>query len=90
MKEEKKATRQSYGEALLELGKKNKEIVVFDADGLFPPLFFFPIFPISYLSKLDTKTLESSLKVVTISFSNFESISATSYPSLCPPKSFRL
>ena len=28
----KKATRQSYGEALLELGKKNKNIVVFDAD----------------------------------------------------------
>ena len=32
MKEEKKATRQSYGEALLELGKKNKDIVVLDAD----------------------------------------------------------
>ncbi len=32
MKEEKKATRQSYGEALLELGKKNQDIVVFDAD----------------------------------------------------------
>lgn len=29
---EKKATRQSYGEALLELGKKNNKIVVFDAD----------------------------------------------------------
>ena len=28
----KKATRQSYGEALLEMGKKNKNIVVFDAD----------------------------------------------------------
>lgn len=28
----KKATRQSYGEALLELGKENKNIVVFDAD----------------------------------------------------------
>lgn len=28
----KKATRQSYGEALLELGKENKEIVVLDAD----------------------------------------------------------
>ena len=28
----KKATRQSYGEALLELGKKNKNVVVFDAD----------------------------------------------------------
>lgn len=28
----KKATRQSYGEALLELGKENKQIVVFDAD----------------------------------------------------------
>ncbi len=32
MKEEKKATRQSYGEALLELGKDNKDIVVLDAD----------------------------------------------------------
>lgn len=32
MEEEKKATRQSYGEALLELGRKNKDIVVFDAD----------------------------------------------------------
>ena len=32
MKEEKKATRQSYGEALLELGKKNKNVVVLDAD----------------------------------------------------------
>lgn len=30
--EEKKATRQSYGEALLELGKINKQIVVLDAD----------------------------------------------------------
>ncbi len=28
----KKATRQSYGEALLELGKENEQIVVFDAD----------------------------------------------------------
>ena len=28
----KKATRQSYGEALLELGKENENIVVFDAD----------------------------------------------------------
>ncbi len=28
----KKATRQSYGEALLELGKENEKIVVFDAD----------------------------------------------------------
>ena len=28
----KKSTRQSYGEALLELGKENKNIVVFDAD----------------------------------------------------------
>ena len=27
-----KATRQSYGEALLELGKENKDIVVLDAD----------------------------------------------------------
>lgn len=32
MKKEKKATRQSYGEALLELGRKNKNIVVLDAD----------------------------------------------------------
>ena len=32
MKEEKKATRQSYGEALLELGRENKDIVVLDAD----------------------------------------------------------
>ena len=32
MKEEKIATRQSYGEALLELGKENKDIVVLDAD----------------------------------------------------------
>ena len=32
MKEEKKATRQSYGEALVELGKENEEIVVLDAD----------------------------------------------------------
>ena len=32
MEEEKKATRQSYGEALLELGKENKKIVVLDAD----------------------------------------------------------
>lgn len=32
MKEEKKATRQSYGEALLELGKENEEVVVLDAD----------------------------------------------------------
>lgn len=32
MKEEKKATRQSYGEALLELGKENKNVVVLDAD----------------------------------------------------------
>lgn len=30
--EKKVATRQSYGEALLELGKKNKDIVVLDAD----------------------------------------------------------
>ena len=32
MKDEKKATRQSYGEALVELGKANKDVVVFDAD----------------------------------------------------------
>ncbi len=32
MKEEKKATRQSYGEALKELGKENKNVVVLDAD----------------------------------------------------------
>ncbi|MCI8444143.1 MAG: transketolase family protein [Clostridia bacterium] len=32
MKEEKKATRQSYGEALLELGRENKKVVVLDAD----------------------------------------------------------
>lgn len=30
--ENKKATRQSYGEALLELGKENKDVVVLDAD----------------------------------------------------------
>ena len=32
MKEEKKATRQSYGEILAELGMENKDIVVLDAD----------------------------------------------------------
>ena len=32
MKEEKKATRQSYGEALVEFGRKNENVVVFDAD----------------------------------------------------------
>lgn len=32
MKEEKKATRQSYGEALAKLGKENENIVVLDAD----------------------------------------------------------
>lgn len=32
MKEEKKATRQSYGEALVELGNDNKNVVVLDAD----------------------------------------------------------
>lgn len=32
MKEEKKATRQSYGEALKELGKVNENVVVLDAD----------------------------------------------------------
>lgn len=32
MRDEKIATRQSYGEALLELGKKNEKVVVLDAD----------------------------------------------------------
>lgn len=32
MEEEKKATRQSYGESLLELGKENEKIIVLDAD----------------------------------------------------------
>lgn len=32
MKTQKKATRQSYGEALLELGKENEKVVVLDAD----------------------------------------------------------
>lgn len=32
MKPEKKATRQSYGEALLNLGKENKKVVVLDSD----------------------------------------------------------
>ena len=32
MKEEKKATRQSYGEAIASLGEKNEDIVVLDAD----------------------------------------------------------
>ena len=32
MKDIKKATRQSYGEALAELGKENENVVVFDAD----------------------------------------------------------
>ena len=32
MEEKKKATRQSYGEALVELGKENEKIVVLDAD----------------------------------------------------------
>lgn len=32
MNQEKKATRQSYGEALLELGKENEKIIVLDAD----------------------------------------------------------
>lgn len=32
MKEERKATRQSYGEALVELGKENESVVVLDAD----------------------------------------------------------
>ena len=32
MKEEKKATRQSYGEMLEKLGEENKDIVVLDAD----------------------------------------------------------
>ena len=30
--ENKKATRQSYGEALAELGRENKDVVVLDAD----------------------------------------------------------
>ena len=29
--DKKKATRESYGEALVELGKKNEKVVVFDA-----------------------------------------------------------
>ncbi len=32
MKEEKKATRQSYGETLVDLGKENRNVVVLDAD----------------------------------------------------------
>lgn len=32
MEKEKKATRQSYGEALLEIGKENRNVVVLDAD----------------------------------------------------------
>ena len=32
MEEIKKATRESYGEALLELGKENENVVVLDAD----------------------------------------------------------
>ena len=32
MKNEKKATRESYGEALIQLGNENKDIVVLDAD----------------------------------------------------------
>ena len=32
MREEKKATRQSYGETLEILGEENKDIVVLDAD----------------------------------------------------------
>ena len=32
MKDEKKATRASYGEALAKLGEENKNIVVLDAD----------------------------------------------------------
>ena len=32
MRDEKKATRASYGEALASLGEKNKDIVVLDAD----------------------------------------------------------
>ena len=32
MKQEKKATRQSYGEALVELGRENPNVVVLDAD----------------------------------------------------------
>lgn len=32
MNNEKKASRQSFGEALVELGKENKNVVVLDAD----------------------------------------------------------
>ena len=32
MEEIKKATRESYGEAIVELGKENEDIVVLDAD----------------------------------------------------------
>ena len=32
MKNEKKATRQSYGEALKELGKENPNVIVLDSD----------------------------------------------------------
>ena len=51
MKEEKKATRQSYGEALAELGRKNKNVVVLDADlsGATKPNIFAKEFPERFL-----------------------------------------
>ena len=60
MKEEKKATRQSYGEALLELGKKNKDIVVLDADlsGATKTELFAKEFPDRFL---DTGIAESNM-----------------------------
>ena len=47
MKNEKNATRQSYGEALLELGRNNKNIVVLDADlaGATKTIYFAKEFP---------------------------------------------
>lgn len=51
MKEEKKATRQSYGEALVELGKDNENIVVLDADlaGATKTVLFAKEFPDRFL-----------------------------------------
>ena len=51
MREEKKATRQSYGEALLELGKENQNIVVLDADlaGATKTVLFAKEFPNRFL-----------------------------------------